>query len=561
MRKNIWGAAFAVALAVAMMSSLACADYVDTLTTMPGLISYWDLNETSGTIASDFMTTDTTDGDNTGTYSGSAGSYILGDAGPRPTDGFFGFAEDNLAPSFNKTDGQLLMSAAGYAGKTDLTMVGWVRSDEYPTSETHIGGIEASSGARYAFAMHNYGFSGGTLSAGVKRSDASQVSCTQTGGVLQHDQWHLVALTYEGGTLAKLYVDGYQKQSASAATSLGLATVDGIIFGKDIGSTRALDGQLDEFAFFDRALSNIEVAELWSAATKTAPGTVATAPYRQTAQSISGLCNYWQLDEVSGTTATDSVAGNTGTYVNVSGDPVSLGQPGAGPSDGFVGLPADNKATQFVWNSGSNHLQSADGQVLGTPLTGTSFDINEPDGGVTELTMTMWFKNNYNGEGYVAGFANGSSTGRYVFSTYSPDDTSLKFYVKSANGNALASGILPVDLEGDYQWHHVAQVWDGAEKRLRVYVDGVERYNGTNAAMSAELALPDGFYLGRDVPGETRNLGGFIDEVGLYDRALSASEVYELYDAAFVMVPEPASLAILMIGSLCLLIRRRQRNG
>ena len=316
MRKRIWGRVFAVTLTIAAMSSIALADYVDTLTNMPGLISYWNLNEASGTSAADLVPGDTTDGDNVGTYSGSAGSYVLGDAGPRPSDGFLGFSDSNLAPSFNKTDGQLLMSAAGYAGKTDLTMVGWVRSDEYSDSESHIGGIEASSGARYAFAMHNYSNSGGTLSAGVKRSDASQISCTQTGGVLQHDQWHFVALTYEGGTLAKLYVDGYEKKSVSAATSLGLAPVDGIIFGKDIGSTRALDGQLDEFAFFDRALSNVEVAELWNAANQAAPGSVATAPYRQTAQSISGLRNYWQLDEISGTTAADSVAGNSGTYTN-----------------------------------------------------------------------------------------------------------------------------------------------------------------------------------------------------------------------------------------------------
>ena len=55
--------------------------------------------------------------------------------------------------------------------------------------------------------------------------------------------------------------------------------------------------------------------------------------------------------------------------------------------------------------------------------------------------------------------------------------------------------------------------------------------------MTANIEVPDGFYVGRDVPGNTRNLGGYVDEIMLFDRALSAAEVARLYDSAFFRDP------------------------
>ena len=75
------------------------AGYVRMLTRMSGLVSYWNLNEIGGTTAADSVPGDVLDGNNIGTYFGSG--VTLGEAGPRPANGFLGFGVDNRAPCFS----------------------------------------------------------------------------------------------------------------------------------------------------------------------------------------------------------------------------------------------------------------------------------------------------------------------------------------------------------------------------------------------------------------------------------------------------------------------------
>jgi len=348
-------------------------------------------------------------------------------------------------------------------------------------------------------------------------------------------QWHFFAMTYSGGTTMSIYLDGQLKDRDLFAASNGIVTPSALVFGHDVdflnAPERGLNGQLDELAFLDRALSDAEVLQLWTASRTPIPGTTATAPYRQTSQSLGGLRSYWRFSETSGTTAVDSVGANHGTYVNVAGFPVNLAQAGPGADQGFVGMPAGNTAVRFVHPDGTNYMEVENGAVVGNPETGLSFED-----GVSELTMSFWFKNAFNGPGYVAGFERGGETARYIFTTYSPDDTRLRFYVRAGNEEEILSSYVTIDEPGDYQWHHVVQVWDGSERRLTAYVDGLEVYNGTNNLMSESLAVPEGFFVGRDqlaLPDPLRDLGGFVDELALYDRALTAEEVFLLYDSAF----------------------------
>ena len=527
--------------ALIAIPSLVKAGYVDTLTAMPGLVSYWDLNEASGTTAADSVIDDLIDGNNSGIYIGSG--ITVGDAGPRPSDGWTGFSVDNMAPSFTKTpDAKLEMfNSYGYSGLENMSMIGWYRiTDPDAISLSNMfGGLQQTDYPRYTFAVNHYPTSTSGFISQEAGTEVSQLTMTTTATGDPGD-WHFLAMTYENGTTGKLYIDGTLVSSSEAETALGLEPVVAMVFGNDIGATeRALHGQLDELAMFNRALTQTDVENLFVAAggslpePPAEPGSTATAPFAQTATSFGSLKNYWSFLETSGSTAVDSVSGNTGTFVNVSGDLCVLDQPGPNPTvthDGYAmeGFAADNTSAQFVWNAGGNYMESENGQVIGDPETGTTFAE-----GVSELTMSLWFKNNFAGQGYIAGFAEESTTGRYVFSMYSPDDKNITFYAKSDNETQLGGTVQIDESAEDWQWHHLVQVWDGEEKRLRIYVDGEEKFNRTNDSMTSNLIVPDGFYIGRDVPGNTRNLGGYVDEVMLFDEALTAEQVFELYDSAF----------------------------
>ncbi|MBN2024657.1 MAG: PEP-CTERM sorting domain-containing protein [Pirellulales bacterium] len=542
MRNTMW-LQFAVAAAIVGVTApmARAAGYVDTLTGMSGLISYWNLNESSGLLAADLVTNDTVDGNNAGAYSGNG--LTVGGPGMRPADGFYGFADDNRAPIFSDKSSDVLQmpNYTGYGNRTDLTMMGWIKFNEPNAGvEAHFGGLERVGSDRYLFAAH-YDARFSDLRARIRQYDdiSWQEYAIMSRAFIPDDQrWHFFVMTYESATTMRLYLDGWQQDADSFSTDLGMVIPSALVFGHDAdfanAPLRGLNGQLDELAFVDRAITPQEVRQLWDAATLPELGKTATAPYRQTVQKLGGLRNYWRFDETTGTTFVDAVAGNNGALSTVSGFPANVGRPGPAPADGFAGMPTDNASIQFVAPDGAGYVSTQDGQVLGAPTTGLPFG----DGGVSEMTMSLWFKNTYDAAGYVAGFER-SGDSRYVFAAHHPTGTTMRFYVRSLNEEALVTGDLPIDVAGDFLWHHLVQVWDGTEKRLTVYIDGRERYSDTNDLMSEYLAVPEGFFIGRDQLGDTRELGGFVDEISLFDRAFSAAEAFELYDAAFFEGPAP----------------------
>ncbi len=80
-------------------------------------------------------------------------------------------------------------------------------------------------------------------------------------------------------------------------------------------------------------------------------------------------------------------------------------------------------------------------------------------------------------------------------------------------------------------WYHIVGTWDGAT--MTTYVDGVSR-----ATLAMTGSLPSGtpnFQIGRmGAPGYEYQFDGAIRDVRVYNRALSASEVSDLYNGAAV---------------------------
>ena len=103
------------------------------------------------------------------------------------------------------------------------------------------------------------------------------------------------------------------------------------------------------------------------------------------------------------------------------------------------------------------------------------------------------------------------------------------------SGFPTSNGTVQVD---DGLWHHVAGVYDGTTAVQTLYVDGVQDING---ATVDPLPIPfndldlhvslvkDGFYVD----------GGF-DDLRIYNRALAASEIWDLYNIPFVLAHFPS---------------------
>ena len=75
------------------------------------------------------------------------------------------------------------------------------------------------------------------------------------------------------------------------------------------------------------------------------------------------------------------------------------------------------------------------------------------------------------------------------------------------------------------RWYHVAYTWDGADVRL--YVDGV--FASSAPVSRSPLTDERSLVIGKHPPGATEYLNGRLDELRIYNRALSAQEISELH--------------------------------
>ncbi len=97
-------------------------------------------------------------------------------------------------------------------------------------------------------------------------------------------------------------------------------------------------------------------------------------------------------------------------------------------------------------------------------------------------------------------------------------------------------------------WNHVAYTYDGAT--LRSYLNGVQT---SSSAIVFDLTATGDMYLGSSGNGfnaTSNNFRGFLDDVGFWNEALSASEILALSNAPLSVVPEPGSIA--MLTAICL---------
>ena len=99
------------------------------------------------------------------------------------------------------------------------------------------------------------------------------------------------------------------------------------------------------------------------------------------------------------------------------------------------------------------------------------------------------------------------------------------------------------------EWHHYAMTVDA--EAVVFYIDGVEVGRESHSFVGDFHTDIDTVFIGREiVKGHLRgSFYGAIDDVRIYDNALSQAEVMAL-------VPEPATVLLLGAG-LCLLRRRR----
>jgi Ca2+-binding RTX toxin-like protein len=220
-----------------------------------------------------------------------------------------------------------------------------------------------------------------------------------------------------------------------------------------------------------------------------------------------GLVAYWRLDEAGGTTAVDSSGfGNTG---EVSGGAVRV--------EGRWG-----NALEFDGSTGKVFIPR-------------SLWLERQ-----ELTVSAWVRRLGTQGEFKYIFAKGATgCNAASYGLYTGPNEGLMFYVSTDAGLFFTRSPDAGPGVWDGVWHHVAGTYDGSNVRL--FVDGVEVGSGTPTTAGIDYSTTnstDG-YIG-SYPGCTdHDFAGSIDDVRIWERALSGTEINEAMTELPVDPPPP----------------------
>ncbi len=230
-----------------------------------------------------------------------------------------------------------------------------------------------------------------------------------------------------------------------------------------------------------------------------------------------GLVAHWTFDEPSGNTVYDSAGTNDGTIHGV--------QLVAGISGGALYFDGLN-----------DYVEAPDNASLRPGyITMSAWVISQ------NTYNAVMEKSRYSDDSYLQYTLGVSSYGN-AGGTITRNSSGLPgsgFY--SCNGETVLS---------NNAWSLITSTWDGTS--LKVYVNG--KLDGVNSSIpSGPIDDYAGGTLrfGNHWSGDPAWSKGIMDDVRIYNRALSADEVAQLY-----AIPEPATLLLLSLGGLFLRKRK-----
>jgi hypothetical protein len=120
----------------------------------------------------------------------------------------------------------------------------------------------------------------------------------------------------------------------------------------------------------------------------------------------------------------------------------------------------------------------------------------------------------------------GAGTGRYLFLSPNSDAATVRFAAKSAGSAVEQRAEVSMVLEAG-GWRHLAVVVTGSG--ATIYVDGQAAASSADVTLRpADIAPMTNLWIGRSAYAADAPLDGEIDDVRIYDRALSAAEVLAL---------------------------------
>lgn len=406
---------------------------------------------------------------NTGTLVASP-TWITGKLGP--------------ALTFNGTNQIMSVSTPNnlnFQDNTPLSFVAWVKSSNAVGGEKGIAST-VTNGSTGGVIFNMSHFSGGKIGLEIVNTARSAGRAAYESTAVNDGVWHHVVATYDGsGSTSGIifYIDGISKTTVSVTnTSPGsIANAASFFVGGVSQASHGFPGSIDDVRIYNRVLGATEITNLYNLG-------AARLEASQNSQMTNGLVGLWSFDgkDIAGTTAYDrSSSGNNGT---LTGGPTSvLGQLG--------------QALSFNGTSQT--------------VTGSAVSISNGS-----YTLSAWARR-----------TSASASGNYIFEQGSAG-TSLfmGFSAVSSFECSVWGSNFSVAIVNDTNFHLWTCTYDSGLNQRKIYRDGVNIASGAGGNFAVP---PSGFKIGNAPDIGNVYFGGTIDDVRVYNRALSAGDVWTLY--------------------------------
>jgi hypothetical protein len=386
---------------------------------------------------------------------------------------------------------------------TSVALSMWVKANDVSTTQSIL--VEEGSGAPssgYHFTL--VGILNGAFYAGFW--DIGDIASSP----INAGQWYHVILTYDGvAHTQSLYVDGVLQGTQSGVWSppddiyfLTGYQQSGCSFTSASGhcsdTAHYFNGQIDDLQGYNQAFTSSDVKSL-------STNYVVNIAHSNTAAVSQGLVGYWTMDG-------SNINWSTGQMQDSSGQ----GNTGALVGLGTTTAPTMGKIGQALTFDGSTSYITAG-------------DANGANVGLSDFTISAWIKTPAAGSGFPRIVDKDFGTDGYAFYIDPAGSTGVALAGMYQDGGRVSDGAKNVF---DNQWHFVA-VTAHRNGTADYYIDGGVDGPSYDISSKSGVALSNSsdLIIGRPSPlSGTDAFGGAMDDVRIYNRALSSSEVQQLYN-------------------------------
>ncbi len=456
--------------------------------------AYWNFEEGSGGTVNDVS-----GNAHTGTWEGTGTSHW--------TPG-----KNGRAGKFNGTDDVVTtINNMGITGNAAMTIEAWLKTDT----------VSSTQGAQCALAFGNAGvaLAGAGLcinfapgGAGTSSFGAGGVSVEFAGGngarlaagTIVANQWYHIAAVKTAGainTTTTIYINGIPQTLSTSSTNTPNITDGTTTLGKFGTSSPFFIGQLDDVKIYNYARTAAQVAYDFNR----------------------GLpVGWWKFDECQGGTANDASGnGNTGTItIGGTGTQTSVGTCNTASTAWGNGATGKFNAS-LNFDGTDDYVQAAHSSSLA--ITGN-------------MTISVWVKPTnftvYRGLVSKTGSTNTNLPAPYDY--YLNQTDGIPVFLRGDGTNFTSVNGTSAPTTGT--WNHLVVVMSGTS--VTHYLNGKTNGTGTLSIAIADQGQP--LRIGLRTDSVTKMLGQ-LDDVRIYNYALSAAQIKNIYNGGAGVRYGPAS--------------------